>query len=339
MKVIIYSKEGCQYCDHAVDLCETEGLEYEKVMIDKEKLKEICGGPVTTYPQIFIDDRRVGTYFEFQDYIEEEYEPILAPTLNRFTVFPLKYPHLWDLYKKAQMSNWTAEEVDFSKDMEDWKTEDIAERISQKWDFPIYLQNDASAACGAELVFGAQDRPRDFLYFFIGFFIGGGLVLDDSLYTGKTGNAAAMGPLPIRKSNGTTISLMDLASLVRLEQAVIEAGGIAETIWENTQNWDIDPALVDTWITATVSALVEGIIAASCIIDFECVMVEGWLPEDIRARIVAGVNAKLQGVVAPGIDLPTARAGTIGSDARALGGASLPLSDRFLIDRHGFVNH
>jgi len=54
---------------------------------------------------------------------------------------------------------------------------------------------------------------------------------------------------------------------------------------------------------------------------------------------VAGVNAKLQGVVAPGIDLPTARAGTIGSDARALGGASLPLSDRFLIDRHGFVNH
>ena len=57
------------------------------------------------------------------------------------------------------------------KDMEDWKTEDIAKKISQKWDFPIYLQNDASAACGAELVFGAQDRPRDFLYFFIGFFM------------------------------------------------------------------------------------------------------------------------------------------------------------------------
>ena len=66
---------------------------------------------------------------------------------------------------------------------------------------------------------------------------------------------------------------------------------------------------------------------------------EGWLPEDIRARIVDGVNAELKGVVAPGIDLPVAQTGTIGSDARALGGASLPLSDRFLIDRHGFVNH
>ena len=72
MKVIIYSKEGCQYCDHAVSLCESEGLEYEKVMIDKEKLKEICGGSVSTYPQIFINDRHVGTYFEFQENIEDK---------------------------------------------------------------------------------------------------------------------------------------------------------------------------------------------------------------------------------------------------------------------------
>ena len=67
MKVIIYSKEGCQYCDHAVTLCESENLEYEKVMIDKEELKKLCDGSVITYPQIFIDGRRIGTYFDFQD--------------------------------------------------------------------------------------------------------------------------------------------------------------------------------------------------------------------------------------------------------------------------------
>ena len=43
MKVRIYSKEGCQYCDHAVNLCESEGLEYEKLMVDKEELKKACG--------------------------------------------------------------------------------------------------------------------------------------------------------------------------------------------------------------------------------------------------------------------------------------------------------
>ena len=40
MKVTIYSKEGCQYCDHAKTLCESEGLDYEKLMVDKEELKK-----------------------------------------------------------------------------------------------------------------------------------------------------------------------------------------------------------------------------------------------------------------------------------------------------------
>ena len=55
MKVTIYSKEGCQYCDHAVSLCESEGLQHEKIMIEKDKLKEICNGVVAAYPQIFIE--------------------------------------------------------------------------------------------------------------------------------------------------------------------------------------------------------------------------------------------------------------------------------------------
>ena len=122
MRVIIYSKDGCDYCNNAVNLCEAENLEYTKIIVDKAELKEKCGSSVSTYPQIFINDRHIGDYFTFQDFIEEEYEPLLEPTLDRFTVFPLKHQNLWDLYKKAQMSNWTAEEIDFSKDMEDWKS-------------------------------------------------------------------------------------------------------------------------------------------------------------------------------------------------------------------------
>ena len=45
---------------------------------------------------------------------------MLLPTLSRFTVFPIQHDNLWTLYKQAQMSNWTAEEVDLSKDMDDW---------------------------------------------------------------------------------------------------------------------------------------------------------------------------------------------------------------------------
>ena len=111
-------------------------------MVDKEELKKVCGGSASTYPQIFINEKHIGSYFDFQDYIEEEYEPILAPTLNRFTVFPLKYPELWELYKKAQMSNWTAEEVDLSKDLDDWKTLNDNEQKFIKYILAFFAGSD-----------------------------------------------------------------------------------------------------------------------------------------------------------------------------------------------------
>ena len=119
MHVLIYSKEGCHYCDQAVQLCESWELEHEKIQVSKEELVKLCPRRVETYPQIFVNEKYIGTFFEFQNYLNE-LEPILTPTINRFSVFPIKHQHLWSLYKKAQMSNWTAEEIDFSKDMDDW---------------------------------------------------------------------------------------------------------------------------------------------------------------------------------------------------------------------------
>lgn len=48
-------------------------------------------------------------------------EPILDPTNDRFTTFPIRYPDLWSMYKKAVASFWTAEEIDLSKDLDDWE--------------------------------------------------------------------------------------------------------------------------------------------------------------------------------------------------------------------------
>jgi len=43
-------------------------------------------------------------------------EPILTPSSKRLVVYPIEYPDLWLLYKKAQACYWTAEEVDLGKD-------------------------------------------------------------------------------------------------------------------------------------------------------------------------------------------------------------------------------
>jgi ribonucleotide reductase beta subunit family protein with ferritin-like domain len=45
---------------------------------------------------------------------------MLAPTSNRLTVYPIEHAELWKLYKDAQASIWTVEEVDLNDDSKDW---------------------------------------------------------------------------------------------------------------------------------------------------------------------------------------------------------------------------
>lgn len=50
----------------------------------------------------------------------EKQEPLLNVDADRFTLFPIKYHEIWQAYKRAEASFWTAEEIDLSKDLHDW---------------------------------------------------------------------------------------------------------------------------------------------------------------------------------------------------------------------------
>jgi ribonucleoside-diphosphate reductase beta chain len=47
-------------------------------------------------------------------------EPILKENKNRFVLFPIQHNDIWEFYKKAEASFWTAEEIDLSQDLKDW---------------------------------------------------------------------------------------------------------------------------------------------------------------------------------------------------------------------------
>lgn len=51
---------------------------------------------------------------------EIESEPILQENPNRFVLFPIKHDDIWQMYKKAEASFWTAEEIDLHADLQDW---------------------------------------------------------------------------------------------------------------------------------------------------------------------------------------------------------------------------
>ncbi len=47
-------------------------------------------------------------------------EPLLAENKGRFVLFPIKHDDIWNYYKKAEASFWTAEEIDLHQDLTDW---------------------------------------------------------------------------------------------------------------------------------------------------------------------------------------------------------------------------
>lgn len=49
-------------------------------------------------------------------------EPILRENKNRFVIFPIQHHDIWQWYKKAEASFWTAEEIDLHQDLADWNT-------------------------------------------------------------------------------------------------------------------------------------------------------------------------------------------------------------------------
>lgn len=50
----------------------------------------------------------------------EQNEPLLTENKKRFVIFPIQHKAIWEMYKKAEASFWTAEEIDLSQDLSDW---------------------------------------------------------------------------------------------------------------------------------------------------------------------------------------------------------------------------
>jgi len=55
-------------------------------------------------------------------FYDNDDEPLLKENPRRFVLFPIQYEDIWRMYKKAEASFWTAEEVDLGGDVQDWET-------------------------------------------------------------------------------------------------------------------------------------------------------------------------------------------------------------------------
>jgi ribonucleoside-diphosphate reductase subunit M2 len=86
----------------------------------------------------------------------EKIEPILQENKDRFVLFPIKHREMWDMYKKAEASFWTAEEIDFSKDMDDWESLSPNEQHFIKTILAFFAASDGIVFENLNLNFGTE---------------------------------------------------------------------------------------------------------------------------------------------------------------------------------------
>lgn len=75
MKVLIYTKNNCIWCDRAKILLDSKKISYNEIDLsdDSERLKfyEKIGDNVKTVPQVFIDDIRIGGFQDLKVFLDE----------------------------------------------------------------------------------------------------------------------------------------------------------------------------------------------------------------------------------------------------------------------------
>ena len=74
--------------------------------------------------------------------------------------------------------------------------------------------------------------------------------------------------------------------------------------------------------------------SAAALLELEAVLIDGWMPVEVRAEVTRRTHAAFHRMDLAGVAPPVIREGTVGADARALGAAAIPLSQRYLLDQN-----
>jgi ribonucleotide reductase beta subunit family protein with ferritin-like domain len=165
----VFTKPGCPWCDRAAEALRDAGEAFEHIQCadagEYRSRARALGlptagddGPVT-FPQVYDADRHVGGHDALVEYLDE---PLLRDdSARRFTPFPLRHVDLWDMYKRAVASFWTAEEVSLTQDVDDWQKLSDDERHFVKHVLAFFAGADGIVMENVQANFGVEVRAPE----------------------------------------------------------------------------------------------------------------------------------------------------------------------------------
>ena len=221
-----------------------------------------------------------------------------------------------------------------------WNHIDLCAQVQAMTDLPVSFVKDTSAACVAELVAGRGRDLKSFLYVFVDTFVGGGMVLNSHLHGGIHGNAGAVASLPMGLAptkSQLPEQLIAHASLWELEQRYKAEGLDPTAAYDDRAMTPPFLAHTEAWMARAATALAQCVVSATAFLDIDAVVMDGSFCRAMLQRLIDATDAALRHYNWEGLWPATLVAGSIGTDARALGGALLPLHENFAPDRDLFL--
>ncbi len=222
---------------------------------------------------------------------------------------------------------------------EAWNQIDLPAQVQAMTEVPVSFAKDTSAACVAELVAGRGRDLKNFLYLFVDTFVGGGLVINSHLHGGVHGNSGAVASLPLRLASGSKApdQLISHASLWELEHRLSTHHLDPHAAYDERAL--TPPYEVETrgWTLRAANALALTVVSGTAFLDIDAVVIDGSFSRELLSQLIAATQACLQAYNWEGLWNANVIAGEVGPDARALGGALLPLHANFAPDRELFL--
>lgn len=123
-----------------------------------------------------------------------------------------------------------------------WNELDLSSIIEKQLNLPVRLINDANAAALGELWQGSKKDTENLLFITLGTGVGGGIVINNKIITGKTGSAGEIGHIPV-KSEGSRVCGCGNTNCL---ESYASANGLIKTMnnlyKENEQNLRVEEA-------------------------------------------------------------------------------------------------
>ena len=238
-----------------------------------------------------------------------------------------------------QMGGWHRMLGLSSAESSAWNRIDLHAEVQGMTELPVSFAKDTSAACVAELVGGRGRDLKSFLYLFVDTFVGGGLVIHSHLHAGAHGNAGAVASLPLglARPRSAPEQLIGQASLWDLEQRYATAGLDPSAAYDERALESPFERHTNAWTKLAANALAHCVTSGTAFLDLDAVVLDGSFCRPLLQHLIQQTGNALTRYNWEGMWQSKVIAGSIGPDARALGGAWLPLHANFAPDRDLFL--